>query len=581
MGAWENIVLRIAASAASTVSRDGNYVECALLLVLWMAARSGRLPRLDGSARLKSLAARISRAPALSYAVVIALSAALRPLLFAGRLIPHPFVFDEFSYRFLADTLLAGRLANPTHPLWIHFETIHIFHQPTYSSMHMPLPALFLAAGKFVTGEYWWGVWLSGVLFAAALLWMLRGWFSPRWALFGTTLAILRFGVASYWIGTYWGGFPAAIGGALITGAYPRLLRHPSWTAGLALGGGVGMLAACRPYEGGLLTAVFAGGLAWSIFRRGRPSMAALALRGALPALLVFAIALAGLLTYCFHVTGSPFVLPYQVNQKLYGWPMTLAWFQPPAVPLRHIGLQNYYDFEVEEHRGITTVDGALEQTGSKLELLWRFYFGPALSIPLLFLPAMARSPRRWLLLAFGLVLLGVLSEQSSYPHYLGPVTAAVVGIWIACLRRMRAWERCRRHAPISLYVLDVMVVMLLIHIAVKLPSPPTYQSWCCSDDPAQQRAGIEERLRSMPGFQLVFVRHAAHPKTVFEWVYNDPDIDRARIVWAQDMGPSANRELLNYFPNRRAWLVQPDADPTRLTPYTAPFAGTSFAIQH
>jgi hypothetical protein len=193
----------------------------------------------------------------------------------------------------------------------------------------------------------------------------------------------------------------------------------------------------------------------------------------------------------------------------------------------------------------------------------------------------MAKSPRRWLLIAFGVVLLAVLSEQSSYPHYLGPVTAAVVGVWVACLSRMRAWERHGRRAAISLYVPAVMVVMLLIHVIVKLPSPPAYQSWCCTDDPPQERAAIEERLQSMPGLQLVFVRHAPHPTTVFEWVYNDPDIDRARIVWAQDMGSSANRELLDYFPNRRAWLAEPDADPIRFTPYTAPSNGGAFAIQH
>jgi hypothetical protein len=57
------------------------------------------------------------------------------------------------------------------------------------------------------------------------------------------------------------------------------------------------------------------------------------------------------------------------------------------------------------------------------------------------------------------------------------------------------------------------------------------------------------------------------HDFILDEWVYNEADIEGSKVIWARDMGVE-NTELLRYFSQRHAWLVEPDYNPPKLTPY-------------
>src|SRR5277367_6319333 len=201
----------------------------ALIAVFWaaVAAIACRLPEYGRSwwrtwDRLAS--AHLSSWRALSFGVVAILPLLLRGILLPLWPMPDPYIQDEFSYLLQADTFAHGRLTNPTPALAEFFESGQILVRPSYASKYPPGHSFAMAIGSRLFGHPWFGVWLSCGALAAALLWALEGWVSPSWALFGTLLAIPLCSF-SYWMNSYMGGSVAAIGGALVVGAYPRLTQ--------------------------------------------------------------------------------------------------------------------------------------------------------------------------------------------------------------------------------------------------------------------------------------------------------------------------------------------------------------------
>jgi hypothetical protein len=548
---------------------DLNWLEWPALIVVLLLVRFRPSLWARQFRCIEGLCARMARRQALSVAAIGLSTVALRLALLPAMPVPQPRIVDEFSHSLLADTLLKGRLTNPTHPLWRQFETIQEIQRPTYNSMYFPAQGIFLAAGR-VLGHPWFGVLMSVGLMSAAVLWMLQGWFPPGWALLGSVICSLRYGLFSYWMNSYWGGAVGVIGGALVLGAIPRIRRGMLSRHFVLLAAGLLLLANSRPFEGAALSIAPGLSLLGHIRRQRGPALRR-ALSRPIPAfLLVMATGCVLMATYFRAVTGNPLTPPYRVNQQTYGWPLTLPWFSVKPVAHRWQPMHDYFLWEVEQHRKFQLGTHVLEN-GTDLVVLWSFFAGPLLSVPLLFLPGVWRDRRlRLLFFTAACMVVALCLEQSRYPHYASPGSCVYIALLVASMRVMRASGRRSGKGPAMVRLLSVASLACtgaLLALPAHMRAPDRfnpYTSWCCSVGGNLERAAVLERLRSANGRHLVIVRYAPGHNWMNEWVWNDADIDQSKVVWARDDG-RGNQALVGYFKDRTVWLLEPDRNPARL----------------
>ncbi len=289
---------------------DLNLLEALLVAVVVWCVYRGWVPNLPPKFSIllawrawTKLAHRRKTAVVVVFFSALALRAALLPLL----PVPHPEVTDEFSQLLLADTLAHGRLSNPTHPMWVHFESLHIIQKPDLQLRLFSRPRGDLGAGDAGRPPVDRRVGAVGRNVRRAVLDVAglgaAGLGAVRRAAGGVALRPRELlDQQLLW------RVSRRVGRSAAVGSLPAIPQKPvcSTVAGVALG--VIAIGYTRPFEGLGVSVPVVVALAIAFRKKLRVYWMCI------PAAALVLAAVAAMLVYCQAVTGDPLRTPYAAN---------------------------------------------------------------------------------------------------------------------------------------------------------------------------------------------------------------------------------------------------------------------------
>jgi hypothetical protein len=496
------------------------------------------------------------------------LAAALLPLILRLLLLPlvrppEPRIADEFGHLLIADTLAAGRLANPPHTLWRHLETIYVLQQPTFASKYPIGQGAILAVGKVLMGHPWAGVLLAVGLMSGAITWMFFGCLPPAWAAMGGLLAAFLYGLAPQWIDSYWGGAFCAFGGGLLFGALCRLRRSPSKSMAMTVGVGWSIVWLIRPFES-LLLLVISWILIAAFINRNPPRRRWLG-----PTAIIGLIQLFGGLISALHnhaVTGSFTTLPYQLSQRVYGVPQSLLWQKPiEEPPLRFAELKAVYLWQ----RGLKDqlTQRPFHHGAIFLYRAWEFFVTPWYSLPIVLLIFLLKD--KWIRLGAGIMACALIASALYpffFPHYLAAYSCIIMFLIIRGLMALNQWSHRGRavgHVIVLFLVVGGSVTSLLGILPIEAILSRHFDT-----KETDLRVLVIDRLLKLGGRHVVFVRYEADHSFHDEWVFNAANIDAAPIVWCRATESDDASEVTRYYKDRHFWIASVGANRVRISRY-------------
>lgn len=479
---------------------------------------------------------RWSRRRPLRAAVTLGLlSGLLTALLCLGQGPPVPTHSDEFSFLFGAETFLAGRFANPPMP---HEALVgnYLLEDPL-ASKYPPGQSLLLALGAGLFGHPMVSLWLSSAMLTFTMTWCLAGYLPGNWAFVGGIAVALRLGAGSYWNQSYMGGSLAAIAGALLFGALPRLAERPRLVHGLCLGVALATLQMTRPFEGLLVSIVPTLWIARRCLSQGRRS----ALLLATPAL---SLLLCGVAFHLYNnkaITGDPWLLPHAVYERTHPVAGEFVWQRYSA----ELGETVFRDRPPELSDNSGWWRQSLRYLLVRPFRILSFFLGAGLALPLFLSRSVcAGAYRRLACASCALVLVGHSLVGWYAPHYSAPLAAPLYLLAVTALRSLIGWRRRGRRVGPKL-VVALMTLQAFLFVAQIPAYRPT------ATDFTTARVDAQKELEVEPGRHLVLVSD-----TLAWMVYNPPRYENAKVLWARDLGSKSLAALHLLFPDRQVWRL-------------------------
>ncbi len=393
-------------------------------------------------------------------------------------------------------------------------------------------------------------------------------------ALLGGLLCLIRLSIYSYWMNSYWGGAVAAIGGCLVMGAYPRIVRRGQLSYAWAIGVGLLLLGNTRPLEGAISSIPVGVALMhWLFKNQTTVPMRARLIGVAAPIACCLTIGATLMGYYNYRVTGNALVMPHREFARQYAHVPMLLTGSLDNRKIPYTSDDMAYQYAIWEPAVFRrSCARYLSDRWSYVDTADHEVLGLLLAMPLLMIPLTLRDGRvRLMLVSILIMLLLLLVENSASLHYAAPQIGSFFGLLVQCIRHMRAGSnmRLRIAGRFLSRTLPVASVIFFIGFGVSLARS---RKWEEPSTPIQRRPEAEATLQALSkGKAIVFVRYSFDPRKIFafeDWNYNSPDLANAPVLWVHDLGREENERLLSEYPDRTPfygiidYAKGPDAQP-------------------
>jgi hypothetical protein len=158
-----------------------------------------------------------------------------------------------------------------------------------------------------------------------------------------------------------------------------------------------------------------------------------------------------------------------------------------------------------------------------------------------------------------------LLLESFTFAHYAIAVTITLIAlvfrlIWLCYERRWRASSTG-----------TLLAAFLISVLFCGAAGNNVYRVWRDIKEPFPlkvERARVQRELMARDGRQVLFVQYSPDHDTNREWVYNGADIDGSKLIWARDLGPEQDKQLIDYYPGRHFWILNADLQHPEPVPY-------------